>query len=753
MSVKLTDLITDAPAVLPLTGDELLEGSQDNGSGFESVGFTAQDVADVAITAIEEAATPAPLPTIRAAFAAAALTTGPTPYRIYVISTSIGGFGGIPLLPWVHQMGSLLAGEFNGARVYGQTSGQGLVGYTSNGSSTAEGTGLGMTSRRIPSGTAITVTFADPVDSVWVSYMKAPGLGTLRIRRDGVSAGSVATAGAASNANILNSDVGTLAAHTYTLNAEGGDVIVELNQGQALQRSGGVECVVVSCSGHSIQDVLNTPSKALTAIDGFAADLVIVDLGTLDDAVDIPARVAAMKVAVEARLKPGAKWMWAAPYKSDLVFDVDHAAVLSACAANDIYVIDHQEAAGNLTDNNLGQPVWWNGRSGDGVHPSGTLSSLMGINAYEKLTGKKAAGLLAQGIVPLAHLGQFVHQGFSLTQGSPGEIAFMGGLAAALPIAWMGIKDNLAADWGSIGFIGRLSAALYGVPSGGGAILGGTALGNSSALGFSIIAGRARWQQQALALSGTSDAAPSQALGAAEWAVTSHLVTPQSGTSVRSQGTGTAAAATGTVSHPAADANGVFMNIVNIAAAASLAEVRGGGSAWRRGAVGDLYGGFWSRSRVQFPDASYNNTGAGTGTRLLPLMLSASGAAASYAAAHGTGINCISWCREHINGGFTDANWQFIVNDGGATATVVDSGIPFVVTNVYTFTIFCNIGGTRMWGRVDDLTAGTSAEVSATTDLPAAATLLVMSSGLLVNETVTTRNIRVARLYTEAARG
>jgi hypothetical protein len=64
--------------------------------------------------------------------------------------------------------------------------------------------------------------------------------------------------------------------------------------------------------------------------------------------------------------------------------------------------------------------------------------------------------------------------------------------------------------------------------------------------------------------------------------------------------------------------------------------------------------------------------------------------------------------REHENGQNTDTNWQFVVNDGGATATTTNTGIAFTVGNEYEMWITMTAGATSIGWEIHDITAGTS---------------------------------------------
>lgn len=679
---------------------------------------------------------------IREGFVTATRTTAPVPYKILVLSTSIGGFGSDPGLPWVHRLGGFLSQRYNVTPARLQTVGTGLVAYTNTGTSSALGNGVGATARSIPDGTVITQTFTyDPVDSVLAMYATQVGGGTLEIRRNGVLAGSVSTNAAETHGNILASDVGTLVAgHSYTFGAVGGPVTLELIQAQAGQRTAGVETMVVSSGGNSIQDILTNPDRALVVIETYEPDLVIIDLGTLDNAVDIPADVALMQTAVESRLKVGAMWMWTAPYRGASTTYDDNRAVIDTCESLGIPVLDFAEPVGVLSALVPGS---------DGVHPSINDSEKMARYVFSAFHNSKEdlAQLYGMYSFPISARGTIAYDF------NPYGRAYVGGVAASLPFASVGVRPNLLSDWASAALVDGSVLTLLGGRARGGLLLG---VGGTQVDGFvqnDLIAGRERFVQGGIAVSGSAMGTNPQGVGSAEWNTTFVLASPQSTTTIRTAGVGTAAVGVGTVSHPAPTAAGYYTNIVNIAGAASIAEVRLGAAIWRRGATTDQYGGFWGHSRVVFPDVSYDETGAGTGTRLIPLSFCGSNAAALYPAARATGLAVAMFTREHVNAGNLDTNWMFVTNDGGVVPTTVDTGMAFTPGSVYEFYIGVEAGGARIYGTVVNVTLGTTVHVSSTTDLPGATTFLFLSSGLTVLEAVTTRNFRFSRLYAEAVRG
>src|SRR5664280_99562 len=73
----------------------------------------------------------------------------------------------------------------------------------------------------------------------------------------------------------------------------------------------------------------------------------------------------------------------------------------------------------------------------------------------------------------------------------------------------------------------------------------------------------------------------------------------------------------------AATTCGPMSNIASAATAAATAYMAiGNPNTFFRGAANNVYAGWWAHARAKFPDASYDNTGAGTGSRLWVLGFS-----------------------------------------------------------------------------------------------------------------------------------
>lgn len=240
----------------------------------------------------------------------------------------------------------------------------------------------------------------------------------------------------------------------------------------------------------------------------------------------------------------------------------------------------------------------------------------------------------------------------------------------------------------------------------------------------------------------------------ATWARTWVLVTPNAGTAPRTQGTtSTAVSAVGTVSHPTpgTTASGIYTNIVSAASTNVQASLRTTGPSLFRGASSDAYAGFEVRSRVRYPDASYNSAGASTGSRLWALGLFGTGPSTMFGADRGGTQDLIGFVRAHVNGGATDTNWQLVSCDN-TTTTTTDTGLPFVVGDVYQFALWCPAGGTAIEWRAQNITAATSASGQATANLPRTTSALDCAVGLLTVD-ATARNVNIHRIFLSTDKG
>lgn len=223
------------------------------------------------------------------------------------------------------------------------------------------------------------------------------------------------------------------------------------------------------------------------------------------------------------------------------------------------------------------------------------------------------------------------------------------------------------------------------------------------------------------------------------------LIDTQNTTAFNTMGNGVTTV--GTISHPAkTEARGFMGNVAITTPAASATCGTGNRDVlWCRGSSG-LSNGFFFMGRVLFPDASYDQTGATTGSRIFVGLTAAT--MATVVAADTASTNTCGFSRRHTDTGAQDTNWQFLTRAGGSP-TLADTGMPFVVDHVYDMYIYCKPLGTTVYWRIDDLTAGTSVEGNTSSTLPIATTL--MRGGVQVwSADAVVRNCRLSRIYTES---
>lgn len=194
---------------------------------------------------------------------------------------------------------------------------------------------------------------------------------------------------------------------------------------------------------------------------------------------------------------------------------------------------------------------------------------------------------------------------------------------------------------------------------------------------------------------------------------------------------------------------GVMTNFVS-SGASGIAGVQTNNAEFARGsaATNKKANGFFHHALGYFPDASYDSAGASTGSRLFSGMVSQNmtGTLASDAVVN----DRAAFQRYHVNGGRTDTNWWFSTCDA-ATEDKVDTTMPFVAQHLYEFWIYCPGAGSRVYWRIDDCTAGTTAESSTTTRLPTTTTGL-RSALYLHSVDAVARNVRFVEFRTELCR-
>lgn len=241
-----------------------------------------------------------------------------------------------------------------------------------------------------------------------------------------------------------------------------------------------------------------------------------------------------------------------------------------------------------------------------------------------------------------------------------------------------------------------------------------------------------------------SEIGASRAQATAQWAKTWSLLCPRAGSTIGLDGVGSSGSA-GTVSTVAySSAASTYTKVATAGGANAQAYVANtgaaGGGVVSRGAA-STFGGFFFHARIIPQDASYANTGAGTGARLFV------GVADSITnlitdAPNGSDMACFAY--RNVNGGAVDTNWQFQTCDAG-TNNNIDTTIAFTATHIYDLYIFCPAGGSTIYWQIDDITAGTSASGNTSSHLPRTTlgmdTLMSVFSVDAVVRTISMRNI------------
>jgi hypothetical protein len=205
----------------------------------------------------------------------------------------------------------------------------------------------------------------------------------------------------------------------------------------------------------------------------------------------------------------------------------------------------------------------------------------------------------------------------------------------------------------------------------------------------------------------------------------------------------------GSVTHPAvSEAYGYCTNIssttANTAGGISDTNVR-----WYTGSVLNGANGFFFGTRIGFPDASYNSTGASTGSRIFAGFTDQT-LLATLQSDNAAGNRC-GFSRCHVNAALTDTNF-FFTTKNGTTETRVDTGMVFTPQCIYDFWIFVPpYPASTLYWKIDNLTLGTSFEGSTTDTLPLGNVALRSGTGVLTVQTFV-RNIRINRLYVESDR-
>lgn len=227
-----------------------------------------------------------------------------------------------------------------------------------------------------------------------------------------------------------------------------------------------------------------------------------------------------------------------------------------------------------------------------------------------------------------------------------------------------------------------------------------------------------------------------------------NIVMINTGATTAVQTLGNTVGSAGTVSHPTpVEQYGYMANFATAATALATAGTGNSSTLWVRGSTLGANG-FFYNARLAYPDSSYNETGASTGTRTF-VGLTNQALTVSSSADNPAGHYC-GFMRRHTDTGEKDTNWKF-VSKNNVDQIIVDTGLEFLPEKVYDFYIFCSPQGNEIHWRIDNITDGIIRDGSVTDNLPGNN---IYMRGVLSLQTVNAviRNIRMQRVYMESDR-
>lgn len=206
------------------------------------------------------------------------------------------------------------------------------------------------------------------------------------------------------------------------------------------------------------------------------------------------------------------------------------------------------------------------------------------------------------------------------------------------------------------------------------------------------------------------------------------------GNQMNTIGLETATYGTYTFSNTNVDTEGPSLTM-SIASAGASAALACNFSSFIRGTAAKLWTGFKFYSGAYYPDASYDNTGASTGSRIFVGLTTNTGPTSQGNSDTPTG-NFIGFRRNNTNGGATDTTWQFITRDG-TTQSTTNTTMTWAVSKFFKFYIRVAPGGTTAYWRIENVTDGTSQNGTTTTNLPVNTTAMSPQSNLYTVDAVT----------------
>ena len=228
-----------------------------------------------------------------------------------------------------------------------------------------------------------------------------------------------------------------------------------------------------------------------------------------------------------------------------------------------------------------------------------------------------------------------------------------------------------------------------------------------------------------------------------------NIVIISAGASTALSTVGTAVTSVGTISHPiVTEAYGVGANIVTGTTANATAGTGTTNTLFLRGSISGGASGFFYVARLAFPDASYDQTAATTGSRIF-VGLTSQTLAVTAGSDNPAGHYC-GFFRRHVNAAAQDTNWQFATKNG-TTLSLADTGLVFTAGKIYDFYIFCAPVGNTIYWRVDNINDNTTTEGSTSTTLPGN-TQLMRAGYQLATINAVARNTMMQRIYIETDR-
>ncbi|MES2662250.1 MAG: hypothetical protein V4629_03010 [Pseudomonadota bacterium] len=227
------------------------------------------------------------------------------------------------------------------------------------------------------------------------------------------------------------------------------------------------------------------------------------------------------------------------------------------------------------------------------------------------------------------------------------------------------------------------------------------------------------------------------------WSGQHSIILPSNTTGVST--VGCTVVSVGTVSNPTmTETHGRVLNFVSAATAAATAGTSMNAPSYIRGSGAGKHAGFFFTAQVVFPDASYNETGASTGSRIYVGLCNSTFSSGTVSSDDPASHHC-AFIRHHVNGGNQHTNWQFMTKDN-TTQNLVNTALAFTINKTYHCYIFCPPASSTIYWQIDNITDSTTASGSTTSNLPGSTTVLRAGIHLGTVDAVA-RNIQTKIIY------